>query len=207
MHTYYFTFGSNHEDRNGESLGNAFVPIHADDEESARERMMELRGDKWSMCYASRDSFGIEKYNLREVTEFEIDTREQRKEAAIEQVVAAARANLERRLASLDKLKELMRKLPADIIPKCTEYDCQLDINNLTRAESVVVLASMQAGKWKKEANSAYDGALNYDGEVDGAKVRLWAAAAPETCHVVEYEEVIPEQRVIRRKLVCSPSA
>lgn len=206
MNTYYFTYGSNHEDRNGHSLGRAFTPIEAEDEESARNKMFELRGDEWSFCYSSRDQFGIEKFGLYEVNAEQIDTREQRKEAAIEEVVSEARRNLQARLASLDAIKEVIRKLPVELISSCREFNCTLDIDNLTREQAVVALSALNAGKWQKSINSIDDGTLDYSGKVDGVNVRLWAAGAPESCRVVEVEEVIPEQRIIKRKLICTPA-
>lgn len=207
MNTYYFTFGSNHEDRNGRSLGDSFLPIYADGEGEARDKLFDLRGDKWSFCYDSKEAAGVFRHNLREVTEFEVDTREQRKAAAVDAVLKARRDNLLNSLQNLDSLRALMLKLPAGIIPKCREFMGQLDIDNLTREEVVEVLGVMGAGKWTKSVNHQTEGTIDYIGQVEGKTVRLWAAGPPESCRVVEEEEVIPEQRVIRKRLICTPAA
>lgn len=65
MTDFYFTFGMNHEDENGKSLFKNYVVIAADDEWKARELMMSLRGQKWSMVYTPEEFAGqAEKYGL-----------------------------------------------------------------------------------------------------------------------------------------------
>lgn len=49
MEKYYFTFGSGHYDANHTSLGHMYTTIEASTEAEAREKMFELRGQKWSM--------------------------------------------------------------------------------------------------------------------------------------------------------------
>jgi len=203
--TYYFTFGSNHLDRDGSSLGRSYAAIEADDEPSARALMHDIRGGSWCTSYLSPEEAGVEKWGLSEVSIEQLDNREQRKEEELEAIVADRRKQLQERISKLDEIKEVMRKLPVHIISKCREYDGQLDIDTLTREEVVTALSSLGAGRWSKSVNTAYDAALDYHGEVNGIKVRLWAAGAPESCRVVEVEETIPEQKVIRRKLVCTP--
>lgn len=55
MKPFFFTFGSNHCDNNGCSLGHKFVKIEADDELSAREIMWKARGEKWAFSYTEEE--------------------------------------------------------------------------------------------------------------------------------------------------------
>lgn len=213
MNKYYFTFGSNHTDRYGKSLGRCFATIEADDEESARQEMVRLRDDKWCTSYESKEAAGVDRFELIPILLADIDTRELRKEDVIESVVTSARnalelarIHLEERMAKLESMKEIMRKLPVELIPKCREYNGQLDMDYLTREESKLALSLLGAGKWKKEINNGTTDTIDYTGKVNGIDVRLWAAGAPESCRVVEEEEVIPEKRIIRRRLVCNPA-
>jgi hypothetical protein len=203
--TYYFTFGSNHLDRNGRSLGRSYTPIEADDEQSARAIMHDFRGGAWCTSYLSEEEAGVEKWGLAEAPLDQVDIREQSKEEEIETVVSVTRQNLQMRLEKLDEIKEVMRKLPPNIISKCREFNGQLDIDTLTREEAIQVISYLGAGRWNKSVNHNYEAAIDYQGEVNGVQVRLWAAGAPESCRVVEVEETIPEQKVIRRKLICTP--
>lgn len=58
MSKFFFTYGSNHKDKDGLSLGNAYTPIVADHENEARDKMYEARGSKWSMCYTGIEFSG-----------------------------------------------------------------------------------------------------------------------------------------------------
>lgn len=65
---YFFTFGSNHVDGAGRSLGYRFVKVQAESQEEARDIMYRARGDKWAFCYDAEDFKGQpEKYGLFEI--------------------------------------------------------------------------------------------------------------------------------------------
>ena len=65
---YFFTFGSNHADSEGLSLGQRFVKIEAESEVMAREIMWRARGEKWAFCYTSEGFAGQpEQYGLTEI--------------------------------------------------------------------------------------------------------------------------------------------
>lgn len=66
MEKHTFTFGSDHLDVNGNSLGKAYVVIEGD-LESSRETMFSLRGRDWAFQYRSPEEAGAERWNLREV--------------------------------------------------------------------------------------------------------------------------------------------
>jgi len=51
MPKFYFTFGSGHYDANHTSLGHYYTTVEAESESEAREKLYELRGQKWSMSY------------------------------------------------------------------------------------------------------------------------------------------------------------
>lgn len=65
---YFFTFGSNHVDNNGMSLGQRFVKISAETETTACETMWRARGEKWAFCYNAESFAGQpEQYGLTEI--------------------------------------------------------------------------------------------------------------------------------------------
>ena len=66
MKTFYFTYGSNHEDDVGQSLGNCYTPIEANNVTEATRLMFNTRGAKWSHCYNSKEAAGVSKYHLQE---------------------------------------------------------------------------------------------------------------------------------------------
>ena len=51
MPKFYFTFGTNHLNKNFMSLGNCLVEIEAETETQARDMMFAARGDKWAFSY------------------------------------------------------------------------------------------------------------------------------------------------------------
>ena len=123
--------------------------------------------------------------------------------AKIEAVKAVHRYEI----AQLESMAVVLNRVPASLAGKCSLWCHQLDFNQLTREESVAVMAALHAGKWAKSVNSSYPDMIDYEGEVDGVKVRLWAAAPPDSCRVIEVEEVLPATTIKRRKLVCSEGA
>lgn len=73
MEKFFFTFGSNHTDVEGKSLGNYFVMIEAESECEARNEMIKARGPKWAFSYpehlfiGQEDKYGIKKVPLSAV--------------------------------------------------------------------------------------------------------------------------------------------
>lgn len=68
MPKYYFTFGANHTDKNGVSLGNRYCVIEAPEEGVARTMMAVARGMKWAFSYPESLFAGqAEKFGLKEV--------------------------------------------------------------------------------------------------------------------------------------------
>lgn len=65
---WYFTFGSNHLDKNGNSLGDKYVIIRGTWGE-AREKMVNIRGAKWAFQYNETDFIPqIKKYGLHRIS-------------------------------------------------------------------------------------------------------------------------------------------
>ena len=64
MKTYYFTYGSNHMDAKGQTLGKSFTPITAYSPETARTEITRARGDKWAFIYYSPEEAGIDTFHL-----------------------------------------------------------------------------------------------------------------------------------------------
>lgn len=66
MDNYYFTFGANHVDREGNSLGYKYVVIPADQPMEAVVVMMQARDMSWSHSYTEEQFSGqVEKYGLQ----------------------------------------------------------------------------------------------------------------------------------------------
>lgn len=68
MNEYIFTFGMNQTDKNGCSLGNCYAVILSDSENRAKFAMFDIRGSSWSFVYTSKESAGVERFNLKEVS-------------------------------------------------------------------------------------------------------------------------------------------
>ena len=125
--------------------------------------------------------------------------------------IAEANKNLEaakeshaREIELLLKMASMIDKLPDDIADKCSVYCKQIDIDNLTRSESLVVIDTLKAGKWAKSINHSMPDKIDYETTIDGVTVRLWAAGPPNSCRVIEVEEEVPATKIIHRRLVCS---
>lgn len=83
-----------------------------------------------------------------------------------------------------------------------------LDLDNLNREEVSLAMHALSAGKWERSPSST-EGCIDYTTKIQGVNVRLYAAAPPNSCRMIEVEEVIPAQpeRIVKkRKLVCGES-
>jgi hypothetical protein len=109
-----------------------------------------------------------------------------------------------REIELLLKMSSMIDKLPDEIADKCGVYGAQIDIDNLTRSESLIVIDTLKAGKWSKTVNPSMPDKIDYETAIDGVTVRLWAAGPPDSCRVIEFEEEVPATKIIRRRLVCS---
>lgn len=66
MAKYFFTFGMNHKDAEGNSLGCNYVEIDAVTEAAARAEMIKHRGPKWAFSYTEEQFDGQpEAYGLK----------------------------------------------------------------------------------------------------------------------------------------------
>lgn len=97
---------------------------------------------------------------------------------------AERRAKMKWLIAQQDKLKDL---------PPCTWAGEVLDFDNLKHAEVIKVVRAL-GGKWAKTPNSHTAGAIDYNGELAGKRVRCWAGEAPPSCRLIEVEEHVPEK-------------
>lgn len=210
--TWYFTFGANHLDESGDSLGNCFVAVTAPDgcEDSfseTRKLMFAARGDKFCTQYPSAEEAGASKFGLVERTLESVafdPVRIHRDRVVC--VTSREREKLTLMLAQMDTIESILMKLPASVVDKACIIGGQLDFDHLTREEVLQTIAALDAGRWEKSKNISEELALDYKSEVDGVTVRLWAAAPPGTCRVVEEEVEIPAtpaRTIIQRKLVC----
>lgn len=72
---YIFSYGSNHLDANGRSLGQCYTVVEAETAAEARQQIVDARGDKWSMCYTSKKAAGVDRWNLKEKSIDEVRIR------------------------------------------------------------------------------------------------------------------------------------
>jgi len=64
---FYFTYGTNHLDPKGRSLGGSITPIRAACSDAARHKMLSARGDKWAFQYTEDEGKEqIDKWDLTE---------------------------------------------------------------------------------------------------------------------------------------------
>lgn len=69
MPNFYFTFGANHLNKDGQSLGNTFVTVQAENESEARDKMFAARGGRWAFCYLEEmKAKSIDRFDLTEQT-------------------------------------------------------------------------------------------------------------------------------------------
>lgn len=69
MNNYYFTFGMNHLDKDGNSLGMCYVAIAAKTEYEALHLLCQNRGDKWAFSYEEDEKpWAIDRHHLTEKT-------------------------------------------------------------------------------------------------------------------------------------------
>lgn len=68
----YFTFGTNHIKKNGESLGMSYCTVEAPSEAEARELMWSARGNRWAFSYPTPELAGVDRFNLKHVSLNEI---------------------------------------------------------------------------------------------------------------------------------------
>lgn len=212
--TWFFTFGSGHLDETGEPLNNYFVPITIEGDAlgddngymAARAKMHEARGNKWCTLYASADEAGVEEWGYveRSLESVSFD-KERLKREQIQRLLKATRDSIAARIALVEKAESVLLRLPANLIEKAMVTSETIDLDRLTHDEVAEAMKYLGAGRWEKKL-SGIDGCIDYTGTVDGQGVRLWAAAPPDTCRIIETEEVVPATTRIVRKLVCAPT-
>ena len=73
---WYFTFGSNQLDNDGNSLADCYFVIRAKNQSEARKKMFDLRSDKWAFQYSKKE-FGnqAEDFNLKEAKKIKIQIK------------------------------------------------------------------------------------------------------------------------------------
>lgn len=60
---FVVTYGSNHRDADGRSLGNCYSIVEAPDELAARLKINAVR-TAWAFLYTSEDAAGVERFGL-----------------------------------------------------------------------------------------------------------------------------------------------
>ena len=125
-------------------------------------------------------------------------------QSMVARMIKEAKARHKVELGMLKKMGELIDSLPEEIASKCCIYNQYLDFNSLSREQSLAIIRTLNAGKWTKTVNDYSPDTIDYNTEINGVKVRLWSAAPPDSCRIIETEEEIPATKIVRRKLVCS---
>jgi hypothetical protein len=115
--------------------------------------------------------------------------------------IAEAKARHQAEIALLNRMASIIDSLPEHIAQNCYIFSDYLDFNSLSREQSLEVISTLKAGKWTKSVNQCSPDTIDYLTEINGVKVRLWAAAPPDSCRVIEVEEAT---KIVRRKLICS---
>lgn len=73
---WYFTFGMNQLDNDGNSLGDYYFTVKAKSHGEARKKMFEIRGINWGFQYSKKE-FGnqAKDYNLKEAKKIQIQIK------------------------------------------------------------------------------------------------------------------------------------
>lgn len=101
------------------------------------------------------------------------------------------------------KFRAIIALIPEELQERVQPYGkTQIDIDNLTHEESLSTMRALRAGRWDR-SESGVEGRLDYRAEIDGIIVRLWAAAPPDSCRVIEEEYEIPASRMVRKRIIC----
>jgi len=137
-------------------------------------------------------------------SEPEVAPAPEKPQSMVARKLAEAKERYTRELGMLMRMADVINSLPEHIAEKCCIYNNYLDFNQLSREESLTVMKTLSAGKWTKSPNGYDSATIDYNAEIDGMKVRLWAAAPPDSCRVIEVEEEVPATKIVRRKLICS---
>jgi hypothetical protein len=67
-------------------------------------------------------------------------------------------------------------------------------------------MSLLKLGRWER-SSSVVDGCIDYTGKTeDDLIIRLWGAAPPGSCRVVEEEIEVPARIEKRRRLICGDS-
>lgn len=204
MRAYYFTFGSNHLDGSGNSLGQCYVPIEAEDEDAARSLMEAARGRKWSHVYPGTESAGVEEYGLtaRTLESVTLDPVTERRR------IIAAKCHEEREgaraaLAMMDKAEEVLSRLPNQFVDRLWFFGGEWNISGCTREEVAEILRAMSAAKWDKTLTCKGATTIDYKTSIEGVRLCLYRAAPPPSCEIIEETVDLPARQEVRRKLVC----
>ena len=65
---FYFTYGSGHLTKDGQSLGNRYTVIEAEGEAEARDKMFKARDAMWAFTYRTEKELNIVRWNLKEIS-------------------------------------------------------------------------------------------------------------------------------------------
>ncbi len=120
----------------------------------------------------------------------------------IDEVISYHRADVKRRLAIVEFI-EKHRSIFEEHLVAPTHYPQSVDIDNPSREDALALMKAF-GGKWTKNVNGVN---VDYWQKIGDAIVRLWSTPPPPSCRVVEVEEIVPakpEEKVIRKRLVCT---
>lgn len=64
MNPYYITFGYNHFNKQGQSLGRSYTIVYEETYELARKKAFTFLGSKWAFMYESAEKAGVSRFGL-----------------------------------------------------------------------------------------------------------------------------------------------
>lgn len=131
----------------------------------------------------------------------------------IDNLIAKLRREIDERNRQIGFLSAMREKFEGIELKTEPTFVCgSLDFDNLPHADVVKVVKAI-GGKWDKRpaADTAKGAKVDYTRYVGEFEVRCWAGDPPPNCKVVEEvvvipQQIIPEQRKVVKKLVCTPS-
>lgn len=123
----------------------------------------------------------------------------------VETKLLPARQSIVRQMAVIAGAEKILSLLLADILERHTCLSCSnewVQLSCLDREQVETSMRSLSAGKWEPKPSSN-GGMLDYEMEMFGVRVLIYAAPPPGSCRVVEDLVEVPAHTVTERRLIC----
>ena len=107
-------------------------------------------------------------------------------------------------IAATPVMERIVAALPDEIAQRCNTGETTVQLSGLPREHVVLALRAIPGGRWEKKISHYDGGTLDYECEIEGVRVLLFAAEPPLSCRIETEEVEVPAHKEIRRKVVCA---